>query len=249
MDTGIKTKKTELIKIIEEELNIFRLLNYQHSIVKNSVPILWFGNSEKYFLSKKRTITVSLNPSDNEFRGSKHDNYSPRHRFPSFDNSPESLYSAYNEYYDKTPYNSWFKASFESVLKSFAASHYEAENVALHTDIGSPYATSPTWSGLNDLDRSILEPKGSAIWHKLMAVFEPDVILLSASKGFEKKITIPATDTSWTKIDVKSDTPLLVRKYKINENKITWVLFQVQGRKPFLRTKKEEKLKFSEYIS
>lgn len=240
--------KTELIKILDEELKSFRLLNYKNSIVINSIPILWFGDSEKYFCSKERIVTVSLNPSDNEFRIIKEDSYSPKYRFPSFNTSGESLYNAYNEYYYKRPYDSWFKASFRSVLESFSASHYHAENIALHTDIGSPYATSPTWSGLNDLDRSILESQGSKIWHKLMRIFEPDVILYSASNGFENKIAITSEDKTWTRIDVNSDTPLLVRRYKFSENKVTWVLFQVQGRKPFLRTKKVEKLKFSEYI-
>jgi hypothetical protein len=72
---------------------------------------------------------------------------------------------------------------------------------------------------------------------------EPDVILFSASKGFENKIKFPFLNNSWIEKDVGANTPLLVGKFKINE-KVTSILFQIQGRKPFLRTNKDPKKNF-----
>lgn len=241
-------KQQDLITLINSENNNFKSLNYSNNIVPNSIPILWFGNYEKYESSNLKIITVSLNPSDNEFKIKKTDTYSTNYRFMSFNGTTNSLYKAYNEYFLKNPYNSWFKSSFKSVLESFEASYYNyASNTALHTDIGSPYATNPTWSGLDATIKQRLEQMGSKSWHELIKILDPDVILFSASYSFEKKIKFPQIG-NWKEIDVKADRPLLSGKFQISPTKITSVLFQVQGRKPFLKTKKEEKLKFKKYI-
>lgn len=243
-------KKHNLIELINIEFDRFKSLNYSNSIVPNSIPILWFGNFEKYLISDKKIITVSLNPSDNEFKLRKMDPYSTKYRFSPYNGTVNSLYDAYNEYFSlsKSPYNSWFKSSFKSVLESFNASHYNnAPNIALHTDIGSPYATSPTWSGLGLADKKALEPLGSLSWHSLVKILEPDIILFSASYSFEKKIKFKQIG-NWKEIDVNADRPLLVGKFQINETNNTTVLFQVQGRKPFLKSSKEEKLNFRNHI-
>ena len=47
--------------------NAFQKLKSDQRIVPNSVPILWFGDLNKYRKSNTKIITVSLNPSNNEF--------------------------------------------------------------------------------------------------------------------------------------------------------------------------------------
>jgi hypothetical protein len=242
------SKKQELLDLISIEVNHFNSLNFSNNIVPNSIPIVWFGNVEKYLASDLKIITVSLNPSDNEFKLGKTDPYSTKYRFSSYIGTIDSIYTSYNEYFCKQPYSGWFKASFKSVLESFVASHYNgAENAALHTDIGSSYATNPTWSGLSQINRQFLEKSGSISWHKLLEILEPDIILFSASNSFEKKINFKQIG-KWTEINVIADRPLLSGKFEIVSGKKTSVLFQVQGRKPFLKTSKEEKLKFKNYI-
>jgi hypothetical protein len=241
-------KKKELIKLLTMELNDFNSMKNLHWIVPNSIPIVWFGDAEKYFGSDIKIITVSLNPSDIEFKEHKTASPSPKLRFPDFNGSVTSLYNAYNNYFLKNPYNSWFKASFGAVLESFNASHYDnAINTALHTDIGSSYATNPTWTGLSNSDKNILEPIGAKSWHSLVKILEPDIILFSASKNFEEKITFPQIG-NWLSIDVKAKSPLLKGKFKLSNTKLAILLFQVQGRKPFLQTSKEEKLKINDHI-
>ena len=240
--------KQQLLNLITYEFNDFSKLNFGHKIVSNSVPIIWFGNAEKYLKSELKIITVSLNPSDIEFKTDKSAIPSTKLRFPDYNGTVESLYSAYNNYFSKNPYSAWFKASFGAVLESFSASHYDkASNIALHTDIGCSFATSPTWRGLTNTDKNILEPIGAKSWHSLVDILEPDIILFSASTNFEKKIIFPQIG-NWTSINVNSKSPLLKGTFKVSNTKNTIVLFQVQGRKPFLQTSKEEKLKFKGHI-
>lgn len=242
------TTKQQLLNLITNEFNDFKKLNFGHNLVPNSVPIVWFGNAEKYFKSELKIITVSLNPFDIEFKINKTSLPTTNLRFPDYNGSIASLYTAYNNYFLTNPYNSWFKASFGSVLTSFGASHYDnALNTALHTDIGCSYATSPTWTGLTNTEKNILEPIGAKSWHSLVQILEPDVILFSASNNFENKISFPQVG-NWTSINVNSKSPLLKGTFKVSQIKNFIVLFQVQGRKPFLQTSKDEKLKFKDHI-
>ncbi len=56
------SKKQDLLNLITSEVNQFNSLNFSNNIVPNSIPIVWFGNFEKYFASGLKIITVSLNP-------------------------------------------------------------------------------------------------------------------------------------------------------------------------------------------
>jgi hypothetical protein len=219
--------------------------NHSTSVIKDLIPILWFGDLNKYLNSEERILTVSLNPSNNEFGNPKKKiSYSIQYRFPDYNGSIESLILAYNNYFkkNKNPYNSSFKSSFGAILQSFDASHYDlAKNNALHTDIAIPYATDPTWTGLTNLEKLYFEPIGQKIWHNLTEILEPDIILISASGGFQNKILFPKMHEHWEVIIPKEKYPVLFNQFKLN-NKITDVIFQTQGRKPFLNMTKEEKI-------
>jgi hypothetical protein len=201
-----------------------------------------------YERSTLRVVTVGLNPSDREFRANDQAPFSTNFRFPDYCGTSESLARALNNYFNYNPYDAWFKASFAAVLESFAASFYPgAKNTAIHTDICSPWATSPTWSKLPNEVKTELEHEGLQLWHTLMEELEPHVILFSASPGHEKKMKFDSPDPSWKRVDVGAKRPLLVRRFQIAGGSAQ-VLFQVQGRKPFLQTSKEEKLKFSDHL-
>jgi hypothetical protein len=212
------------------------------------LPIHWFGNRPAYEASSLRVVTVGLNPSDREFRPNDATPVSKDFRFPDYDGTDKGLELALNNYFKRNPYGSWFKGSFGAVLQSFEASFYaEAKNTAIHTDICSPWASIPTWSKLSENMRQELEAEGQALWKKLIVELQPDVILFSSSPGHEQKIDFPSPDTAWKSIDVGAKRPLLVRRFMIN-GKIAQVLFQVQGRKPFLQTSRNQKLRFSQYL-
>ena len=211
-------------------------------------PIHWFGDRPAYEASPLRVVTVGLNPSDREFRPNDQTPVSKDFRFPDYDGTHKGLVLALNHYFKRNPYNAWFKGSFGAVLQGFEASFYPgAKNTALHTDICSPWATIPTWSKLPDVVRSELESQGYALWKTLMLELLPDVILFSSSPGHEQKIDFPSPDADWKKVPVNAPRPLLVRRYRIGA-KTAQVLFQVQGRKPFLQTARDQKLLFNQHL-
>ena len=53
-------------------------------------------------------------------------------------------------------------------------------NTAIHTDICSPLATDPTWSKLSRSARNSLGD-GYELWHDLIAVLRPTVVLMSVA--------------------------------------------------------------------
>src|SRR5207302_11346114 len=76
-------------------------------------------------------------------------------------------------------YTDWF-SYYEPVLSGMGASYYAgADNTALHTDICSPVATTPTWSKLNG--RRALVGDGSELWRDLVETLAPDVVLASVA--------------------------------------------------------------------
>jgi hypothetical protein len=72
------------------------------------------------------------------------------------------------------------------------ASFYPGRDaIALHTDIGTPLATDPTWSRLTDAARAVLSGPGRRIWHSLVEYLQPDVILLSVAARHLASIQFP----------------------------------------------------------
>ncbi len=89
--------------------------------------------------------------------------------------------------------------AFGAVLRGLDAS-YQADmtNTALHTDLCSPVATDPTWSGLTRHDHAQLAA-GYELWHELVYVLRPHVMLMSVAERHLDKVTFTAT-SPWTPI-------------------------------------------------
>lgn len=149
--------------------------------VRPSIPILFFGNLDAYSRAPLKIITVGLNPSRHEFPSD--DTF---RRFPS--ESPvlpadtSALLAALSAYFRVEPYRSWF-ASYEPVLNGAGASYYSGHpSTALHTDLFSPIATDPTWSRLTPAQRAPLERAGVEMWHALVRILRPHIVLLSIAR-------------------------------------------------------------------
>lgn len=154
------------------------------SIVTPSIPILYFGDDRRYFESRRKVITVGLNPSCREFPDDCRFRRFPlaRELTPAADD-PRYL-AALRDYFRAEPYDRWFRQSFESILGGLDASYYDgAPNTALHTDLFSPLATDPTWSRLGE-DRRHLQEEGVNLWHRLVERLEPDVMIISIARRF-----------------------------------------------------------------
>ena len=109
----------------------------------------------------------------------------------------ELSYSSRFPYFETEPYSGWFSA-FEPLLNGLGSSFYKkssASSRALHTDLCSPVATDPTWSGLDEANRQSLEADGTPLWHKLLEKLQPQVVLLSVAQHYLEHIQFePLTD-------------------------------------------------------
>lgn len=222
--------------------------NIKYEVLYPSIPILYFGDFNSYIKSSKRIITVSLNPSYSEFPY-----YNIFARFKGgkkiYDkntlNDIEKQYylDVLNQYFDKNscPYN-WFE-HLDHLLQNIGCSYYDniSDNISLHTDICTPLATNPTWSEFRKGARSLsklIEKDGISIWHDLIKILQPEVVLMSFSIRYLKKIKYIDIDNykKFYKFDGdKRKKPYNVLLYKgIINGKITNFIYGDGGRKPFL---------------
>jgi hypothetical protein len=146
--------------VIADAWRIYQNTAHQSIVVQPTIPILFFGDSERYFRSQRRVITVGLNPSRAEFPDPDRLSRFPAARVltpTAQDSASDVIYlRALNGYYRTDPYRGWFNA-FEPLLQGLGCSYYDGSaNTALHTDLCSPLATDPTWSRLSDTQRAAL---------------------------------------------------------------------------------------------
>lgn len=163
-------------------------------LVRPSIPILFFGDSERFAGSPLRVITVGLNPSREEFPAA-----APFQRFLDSDaldgHDTNAYLASLNAYFQTKPYTRWFNPSFEPLLRGLGASYYgTARSVALHTDLCSPLATNPTWARLDAHEQAALEPAGRRLWHDLVETLQPDVVLISVSREQLGSIRFPVAE-------------------------------------------------------
>lgn len=159
-------------------------------------PILFFGDICGYTSSMLRVLTVGLNPSRLEFPADR-----PFSRFPLFKEpvhrAPERYLGALSFYFVTRPYRAWFSA-FQPLLNGAGTSYYPGEtSMALHTDICSPVATDPTWSRLGQADQSALEADGGPLWHMLLKILKPQLVVLSVAKRHLRRIEFEPLDNQW----------------------------------------------------
>ena len=174
------------------------------SCVSPSIPILFFGDLHAYFSSRVRVLTVGLNPSLHEFPAD-----SPFRRFPLAEgislSEPDPYIDTLSAYFRTDPYRSWFSA-FEPLLNGLEASYYEGKpSTALHTDICSPAATDPTWSGLGWDEQKALEKDGGPLWHDLLEVLRPQIVTLSVASHYLSRIRFKVL-SGWEVVHVFENT-------------------------------------------
>ena len=185
--------------------------------VSPAVPVLFFGDVAAYSVSPLRVVTVGLNPSLREFPLSD-----PFQRFPlAVDTGHQDLgryLEALAAYFLTNPYDKWF-GSLEPLLNGMGASFYDRESsTVLHTDICSPVATDPTWSRLSEADRAVLVADGVPLWHELLEILQPNVVVLSVARQHLARIDFDKL-APWESIhcfDYTADGALRDRPYEVD---------------------------------
>ena len=181
-------------------------------IVKNSIPIIWFGDLERYQASPVKIVTVGLNPSWHEFLN---DNSNPlsHERFCKVDLSSFArsgiiaLYSTLNAYYDgenANPYMPYF-GQYEKLLNGIQASYFGnfCQNTAVHIDAYFAMATLPRWGELDISVQEMFKQRGKKLYGALVDYLDPDIILISVAKGVFFEIY---TDVTLEEVDVDPKT-------------------------------------------
>jgi hypothetical protein len=171
------------------------------SIVKPSIPILWFGDLEEYQkLGNKKIVTLAINPSNEEFRLNANSNS----RFDRFNQGREIWFKDYlnnsekelfietlNNYYRIEPYE-WFYR-LETPL-NYIGSTYGGKmqstsfsSCAIHIDL-CPLSTSDKWRDVPSDIKNEMKADGEILLTRLLQYLEPDIILASISAGDLKSI-------------------------------------------------------------
>jgi hypothetical protein len=175
---------------------------------------MYFGDYESYKKSPLKIITVGLNPSHEEFPDDD-----PFKRFKdtekiykkdTLSKSEKNQYlNSLNTYFDNEPYKKYFN-KFEPILNAMNTSFYAGyQNIALHTDLCSPLATKVTWSNYEKKTPRILVndilTKGCELWHKIVKILQPNVILVSIRDEY-KRLIFRDSNLEWNIIEVFTKT-------------------------------------------
>ena len=205
-----------VVNLVTHAMRAFDRAMERPCCVRPAVPILFFGNLDAWLKSPVRVLTVGLNPSRHEFP-----EHEPFHRFPlaggSRGRTPSRYLEAMSAYFRTHPYRGWF-SSFERLLNGMDASYYEDHrSTALHTDICSPVATNPTWSGPNNADREALARDGCPLWHMLLEELRPQIVAFSIARAYLEDVAFDGL-TEWEVIHSvrhKADGNLRRRPYDV----------------------------------
>lgn len=157
-------------------------------VFPQSMPIMWFGDFEKYEKSFVRVVTVGLNPSYKEFFERRFDGRVIKSFCKSNVNIAQDYYETLNGYFKFCPYKKWF-ANFEKVLQMLGSSYggkmnggQKFESCALHVDLYSPFATYPTWGNLCDDMQKRFRGETKGLFAELILLLKPNLIILSCGK-------------------------------------------------------------------
>lgn len=200
----------DLSKIISTYWQDFQDKKNYDFVVNPSIPVIWFGNIEKYNDSQLKIVTVSINPSKKEFEDDTGKSSFWRFKDISQDFSNKKslneddillLVNAYNSYFGLNPYASYFNY-YEKVLENYFDCDYHGQkkNTAIHIDLYTPIATE-YWKNLSEDEKGKIQPfSGSPKNEKFILEFlnylEPNIVLFSTRKDELKKVF---------KIDLEND--------------------------------------------
>jgi hypothetical protein len=167
--------------------NRYRIASQQYAcVMKKVMPILYFGDYEKYFKSRCRIVSFALNPSKTEFPDGQFNRFPSAAVLSTNPNAfnPAFYLSALNEYFIKDPYWSWF-GNIDRVLEGMGASFKGGrQNTALHTDVFSPFPTDPVWGEIESQQtKNALKTEGIKLWRALIKILQPNILIAGISEG------------------------------------------------------------------
>ena len=113
----------------------------------------------------------------------------------------KSLSGYFNE--NNNPYNNWFDRNLEKIMNGLDVSFYSnrKKDRAIHTDLCTPIATSPTWGGLTKDAKEVFVHDGYKIWLKLIKILKPQIILISVGETYLEEFNFNETISEYINKD------------------------------------------------
>lgn len=246
-----KNLKLLMKEYIEDFLKKQKDPNLSKVIVENSIPIVWFGDIDKYSKSKKKIVTVALNPSFNEFykkdkETSKKD-VVKRFEIVDFkegitDENIFCLKETLCNYFKGNPYNKWFNWP-EYALNVLGATYYSSPkykeiskdiinefDTAIHIDVVTAIATDPTLSKIDLIAEGNTDKlKNVDLFKKLIKFLDPDIIMISVNDEDEEEILSLFPDCCFkltgerSQIRGKYEKKVSIRRYESDNKKLFWI--------------------------
>lgn len=202
LDLEIKDEETLKAKIV----NFIRQpIPHDIGIISQSVPVIFFGNIETAYAA-----TISLNPSDLEFRNHKQQ-LLPLDKKRFFDRDAlnkndcdtltieeaEKVYQSFINYFNNLPYKNWFN-QINRIVSPLGFSYFEGS--LIHLDI-TPWATYPKWANLTTKQEVLTAGQNISdyiIQHgKLKYLFINGISAFNHVKSYYDEIEIETTETVW----------------------------------------------------
>jgi len=186
--------RTDLAPLIDRAWAQFDVAKQLQACVEPSMSILFFGDLRAYETSSLRIVTVALNPSSAEFPAADRFARFPRARNIAADDHDTYL-RALSEYFGPRRL-AWF-GHFEKFLKHLDAAYTSSPNwrcTALHTDLLTPVATKSGWSNAEEVHKSVLSTAGAELWHHLVNVLKPHLVVTSVGHEHRQRIQLPAAE-------------------------------------------------------
>lgn len=201
-DLEIKDKETLKEKIVSF---IRQPIPDNIGVINQSVPVIFFGNIET-----AHAATISLNPSDLEFRNHKQqllpldkkrfvdrDVLNKKDRDTLTIAEAEKVYQSFINYFNNLPYKTWFN-QLNRIISPLGFSYFE--DSLIHLDI-TPWATYPKWANLTTKQEILTASQNISdhiIRHgKLKYLFINGISAFNHVKSYYDDIKIETTETVW----------------------------------------------------
>lgn len=184
----------EINKIINDFWNdyVAKKKDSDLSGIIEGIPLVWHGNMDSYFSSKRRIVTVSLNPHYDAFDPDEEQFNESGHKLikhlESVDKLSETdidaLKKLYNEYFINN-----LKASEDPIFKGYKnlffdilnASYFneKGKNQVLHIDAATAIATNPVWRKISGRQKRKI--KNIELTKQFIDFLKPNIILFSSN--------------------------------------------------------------------
>ena len=249
----------DLLRLSEEACKFYQKAITWRFVVHPSMPIPFFGDLKGYWGSRKRVITVGLNPSAEEFSGRKR-----FERFPGGELVPKLIHQGkitqaakrdfesvlgYFSAGGERAYERWFR-NYRQVLRAMGYDYYPnaCAGVVLHTDYVSPLATTKGFSRLEDGQREDLKRQAQGWWFRLLECLDPDVVLISMRDEYFKEVACKLRLTEEQKkryppasSGKKTRTSFWYQKRSRGRSERWFVVYEAPNVYPFLMSLGEKK--------